>query len=71
MSTLNQIKTIFTRREQIKNDIENLRSTRSYYIGIKYELDIMGETNTNDYKSILTTIKELTDQINQLQNQVE
>ena len=39
-----------TRTEELRNDLENLRFTCRYYIGVLAELEQLGRTHTQKYK---------------------
>ena len=60
-----------SRAEQLRNDIENMQFSRKYLIGVLAELEQLGRTHTQEYKTAKANFDTLGKNIQRVQTELE
>ena len=60
-----------SRADELRNDIENMRFTCKYYVGVLNELKQLGRTNTADFKQAEANIRILNHNIKRVEKELE
>lgn len=63
--------TTLSRADELRNDIENMRFTCKYYVGVLAELEQLGRTQTQSFKRIAENIRILKHNIKRVEKELE
>lgn len=60
-----------SRAEQLRNDLENLHFACRYYIGVLAELEQLGKTHTQEYKTAKANLNTLEKNIRRVEEELD